>query len=321
MKLHDLQVELGLDNLQTDGLLHRAPAPLRVFLADKRGVAGLLILLLLTVAALGAPWLTEFPPDRMSAMPHLPPDGDHWLGTTRMGKDVFAQLLYGAQASLTVGLLAGALATLIGVFVGMCAGYFGGRLDDVISFIVNVALVIPALPLIIVIASFVDSASPMVIGLVLAATGWGWTARIIRAQTLQIRHKDFILAAQLLNEPWWRILAAHILPNMLSLVVSGFVLTTIYAILAEAGLEFIGLGDPSAVTWGTILFWGQQNSALQVGAWWEILPACFAIMLTGAALVLINFTVDEIANPLLRKRRGEKAVIAYLRKKGLPVND
>ena len=312
MNANELKKQLGIRPESTPkGNIKRA-------LSNPKGLTGLLLLLVLVLTALSAPLLTDHPPDRRSGKPHEAPNSSHYLGTTRMGKDVFSQLLYGARTSLTVGFVAGLLATIVGVVVGLASGYFGGRVDDLLTFFVNVVLVLPALPLIIVIASFIDRASPLVIGFVLAATGWGWTARVIRTQTLAIKQKDFVQAAQLMDESLWRILLVQIMPNMLSLIVGGLVLATIYAILAEAGLEFIGLGDPSSVTWGTMLFWGQKNAALQVGAWWEILPACFAIMITGAALVLVNFSVDEVTNPLLRKLKYENKVKAYLKRRGLP---
>src|SRR5690606_4940516 len=187
--------------------------------------------------------------------------------------------------------------------IGISAGYFGGRVDDILTFFVNVVLVLPGLPLIIVIASLVDSAGPLVIGIVLALTGWGWSARTIRTQTLSLRTREFVLSAELMGERKWRIILKEIFPNMLSFFMGGLVLGTISAILAEAALSFIGLGDPNAVTWGTMLYWAQNNMALQTGAWWEIWPPCIAIMLTGAALVLINFAVDEITHPQLKASR------------------
>ena len=189
-------------------------------------------------------------------------------------------------------------------------------MDEILTFIVNVALVLPALPLIIVIAAYLEHASPVIIGLVLAATGWGWAARSIRSQTLSLRNREFVLAAELMGEAKWRIILVEILPNMLSFLVGGFVLATIYSILAEAGLEFIGLGDPSSVTWGTMLYAAQKSQALDVGAWWEIWPPCIAIILTGAALAFINFAVDEVTSPRLRAGRKIGVVRKFLSKRG-----
>lgn len=156
----------------------------------------------------------------------------------------------------------------------------------------------------------------MVIGAVLAATGWGWSARTIRTQTLSLRTREFVLSAELLGERKWRIILIEIFPNMLSFFMGGLVLGTIAALLAEAALEFIGLGDPNAITWGTMLFWAQNNMALQSNAWWEIWPPCIAIMVTGAALVLVNFAVDEITSPQLKASRKIGRIRRFLTRRG-----
>lgn len=296
------------------------PRGLVAFLTNKKGMAGVIILTIIVMSAVLAPMIVPHDPFRRAGGPHVAPNAEYLLGTTRVGKDVFSQLIYGGRTSLLIGFVAGLAATVIGVFVGVAAGYFGGRIDEILSFFVNVVLVLPALPLIIVIAAFVEQASPLVIGLVLAVTGWGFAARTIRTQTLALKTKEFVLAAELLGEKKWRIVLMEIFPNMLSFVVGGFVLATIFAILAEAGLEFIGLGDPGAVTWGTMLYWAQRNLALEVGAWWEVWPACIAIMVTGAALVLINFAVDEITSPQLRASRGVGRVKAFLKARGRSVD-
>ena len=178
-------------------------------------------------------------------------------------------------------------------------------------------LVLPGLPLIIVIATHGRGGQPhRHRRWSLPLTGWGWAARTIRTQTLSLRTREFVLSAELLGERKWRIILIEIFPNMLSFFMGGLVLGTIAAILAEAALEFIGLGDPNAVTWGTMLFWAQNNMALQSGAWWEIWPPCIAIMLTGAALVLINFAVDEITNPQLKASRKIGRIKRFLTRRG-----
>lgn len=314
----DLARELGLRT--RPGLLRRLPGPLQVFLSNKKGLIGLIILGLFLVMAALAPLISPYDPYRRAGKPHVQPGIEHFLGTSRQGKDIYSQLLEGGRTSLTVGFVAGISATLIGLAVGISAGYFGGKADEILTFFVNVSLVLPALPLIIVFASFIEEASPTVIGLVLAFTGWGWSARTIRTQTLALKNREFILAAELLGERKWRIILMELLPNMASFVVGGFVLATIYGILAEAGLEFIGLGSPSSVTWGTMLYWAMHAQALQTGAWWEVWPPAIAIMVAGAALVLINFAVDEIANPQLRAGRSIGRIKAFLKRRGRSVD-
>ena len=309
-----LMRELGVK--PRPGWTSRLPPGLAAFVTNPKGMAGVFILVALVLFSVLGPVMSDYNPNRRAGKPHVMPSYEHVLGTTRMGKDVFTQLAYGGRVSLAVGFGAGFAAAAIGLALGISAGYFGGRIDDIITFFVNVVLVLPGLPLIIVIATMVEQASPMVIGLVLALTGWGWAARTIRTQTLSLRTREFVLSAELMGEKKWRIILVEIFPNMLSFVMGGFVLGTIAAILAEAALEFIGLGDPNAVTWGTMLFWAQNNLALQSGAWWEIWPPCVAIMLTGAALVLVNFAVDEITNPQLKASRKIGLIRKFLKRRG-----
>lgn len=316
--LDELMGELKIK--RRPGFLRRFPSGVQTFLTNGKGVAGLIILTVFVVMAALAPLLSPYDPYRRAGKPHVQPGVEHFLGTSRQGKDIFSQLLEGGRTSLTVGFIAGISATLIGLAVGISAGYFGGKVDEVLTFFVNVALVLPALPLIIVLASFVEEASPTIIGLVLAFTGWGWSARTIRTQTLSIKSREFVLAAELMGEKKWRIIVREILPNMSSFVVGGAVLATIYGILAEAALEFIGLGSPSSVTWGTMLYWAQRSQSLQTGAWWEVWPPAVAIMVTGAALVLINFGVDEITSPQLRAARLSGRIKRFLKRRGRSVD-
>jgi peptide/nickel transport system permease protein len=178
----------------------------------------------------------------------------------------------------------------------------GGIVDDALSLLINVVLVIPALPLIIVLARYVERSGPVTIVLVLGFTSWAWGARVLRSMTLTLREQEFVSAAKVIGEPTWRIILAEILPNMTSLVVSGWIGAVIYAILTEASLEFIGLGDPNITTWGTILYWAQNNAALLTRAWWTFVPPGLCIALVGFGLTMINYGIDEITNPRLRSQ-------------------
>lgn len=309
----EVMAELGVR--RKPGFLAGLPNWAQLFLTNRKGMLGFAILAVFVLLAALAPLITPYDPYRRAGKPHVQPGVEHFLGTSRQGKDVFSQLIEGGRTSLTVGFVAGLAATAIGLAIGISAGYFGGKTDEVLTFFVNVSLVLPALPLIIVFASFIEEASPTIIGLVLALTGWGWSARTIRTQTLAIKSREFVLAAELMGEKKWRIVALEILPNMSSFVVGGFVLATIYGILAEAGLEFIGLGSPSSVTWGTMLYWAMRAQALQTGGWFEVWPPAIAIMVTGAALVLVNFAVDEIANPQLAATRRIGPIRRFLKRR------
>jgi peptide/nickel transport system permease protein len=262
---------------------------------------GLAILLIFIISSLAAPWLAPYDPDAMIGMPHEEPSAQHWLGTTRQGKDIVSQLLHGGRVSLAVSFGAGITSVFISLLFGLSAGYFGGKVDEFLVFIMNVVLLIPGLPLILVLAAFMERSGPLTIALIIGLTTWAWGARVIRSQTLSVKNRGYVTSAKILGEPTWRILVFEILPNLISLVVGAFIGATLYALVTEAGLEFIGLGDPSVVTWGTMLMWAQNSSAILAGAWWDLAAPCVAIALVGAALALLNFSIDEITNPRLKK--------------------
>lgn len=273
---------------------------LEVIFRNKKAVVGLAIVLAYVAIAVAAPWITEHAPMQRVARPHQPPSMDQLLGTTRMGRDVFTQLIWGTRTSLFVGFLAGLIVTVIGVALGITAGYLGGWVDEVINFFTNIALVIPQLPLLLVIAAFVGQASPMVIALIIGLTSWAWGARVTRAQTMSLRRREFIEASELAGEPTWRMIAVELLPNLLSIIGFNFIGSVIYTIITEATLEFLGLGDPNAVSWGTMLYNAQTSSAIMIGAWWEVAAPATFIAVIGIGLSLINFAIDEISNPRLR---------------------
>ncbi|CAM3311933.1 dipeptide/oligopeptide/nickel ABC transporter permease/ATP-binding protein [Kibdelosporangium persicum] len=230
------------------------------------------------------------------------PSGDHLLGTTQTGQDVLAQLTHATRGSLQIGLLVGVLATVLSAIFGIIGSYAGGALDEVFSLFSNVALVIPGLPLVIVIAGFVpaDQRGSWTIAVVLALTGWAAAARVLRAQTLSLRNRDYVAAARVSGEKTWRVICVEILPNLLPILASQFVFAVILAILNEAGLSFLGLGASNSSTLGTMLYYAQNGFALQLDAWWWFVPPGLIIALFGCGLALINFSIDEIINPQLR---------------------
>jgi peptide/nickel transport system permease protein len=210
---------------------------------------------------------------------------------------------------------------VIAVCIGVSAGYFGGRVDEFLMALTNVVLVFPQLPLLIILAAFVGQVGPLMIALIIGLSSWAWGARVIRSQTLAIRNKEFVLAAEVMGESRLRIIFVEILPNLTSIVFGGAMGTCIYALMAEAGLEFLGLGDPTIITWGTMLFWAQSNSAFIVGAWWDIVIPGLAIAMVGGGLALLNMSIDQIANPKLRTggylKRWRELKLAVDKKRGL----
>ncbi len=272
---------------------------------DRKAAVGAFILGFFALVAIAGPWLVG-DPNALVGMPLQPPSAAHLLGTNGQGQDVLVQLVAGTRVTLLIGFAVGILAVLLGALVGVTAGYFGGRTDGGLSVLSNVFLVIPGMPLAIVIAAYLPS-GPFTIALVLVVTGWAWNARVLRGQTLALRRRDFVAAAVVAGESEWRILMVEILPNMMSVLVAQVIGSTVYAIGAQVGLEFLGLGDVSRVTWGTMLYWAQNDSALLTGSWWTFAPAGLCVAIVGFALTLLNSGFDEITNPRLQMERAWRA--------------
>jgi peptide/nickel transport system permease protein len=227
----------------------------------------------------------------------------HLLGTTAYGQDIFAQVVWGTRQVLIIAFGAGLAATAIAAIIGVTAAYVGGATDGVLNLITDVLLVIPLFPLLIVIAAYVHSSGTLVLIAVLTLTGWSYTARQLRSQALSIRNRDFLEAARVRGERAFYIIGVEILPTMTSLLLAAFLTNALYAVLFASSLQFIGLGDPNATSWGTMLYWAENNEALQTGQYmWAVAPGvCIAAL--GTAFALLNYAFDEIGNPALRPVR------------------
>lgn len=228
------------------------------------------------------------------------PSAEFPLGTTQTGQDVLAQLAWATRGSLLIGLVVGLLAMLLSMVFGVIGSYIGGLVDDGFSLFTNVMLVIPGLPLVIVISSYVAEKNIWVVAIVLAITSWAASARVLRSVTLSLRNRDYVSAARVSGEKSWRIIMIEILPNLVPVLASQFVLAVIAAILGEAGLSYLGLGASGTFTWGTMLFQAQNGFALTLGAWWWFIPPGVLIAVLGGALSLVNFAIDEVVDPRLR---------------------
>jgi peptide/nickel transport system permease protein len=275
----------------------------RAMLANRKAAIGLSVLLLFALLAL-FPWaIAKDNPSADVYRPSLGPSLGHLLGTTSYGQDIFAQLVYGTRESLVIALVAGLLATALSVVIGVTAACVGGVVDSVLSLVTDIFLVIPTFPLIIVIAAYTKDASDAVLIAVLVVTGWSYGARTLRVQTLALRGRDFLAAARVRGERTWRIISVEIMPNMTSLIVANFLGAALYSVLAAAGLEFVGLGNPQIQSWGTMLYWAQNEEALQSGIpLWAVAPGvCIALL--GASFALLNYAFDEVGNPALRSPR------------------
>jgi len=268
---------------------------------------GIGVVAFFVLIAIAAPLLTPYDPNASVVTGSHPPSSAHILGTTGLGQDLFAQIVYGARVTLLVGFVAAIGSTVLQVLFGLSSAYFGGIVDEVLSLIINVFLVLPGLPLTIVLASLASASganrSEFVIALVLMFTSWSYGARVLRAQTLSLKEREFVAAARASGESALRIIFAEILPNEVSLIASTFIGTFVYAVGAEVALEFLGLGNTSRASWGVILYWAQNNAALIVGKWWQFVPAGLCIAVLCAGLTFINFGIDELANPRLRAER------------------
>lgn len=273
----------------------RAPALLR----DRKAVIGLAILAIFVAVALLAPVIAPGDPMAFTDRPHLRISPQHWFGTTGQGQDVFAQVVWGSRNTLIVAFAVGLATTIIGIGIGMTAGYLGGAVDELLTLLINIFLIIPGLPLMVVLASFLRP-GPLAMIFVLSFTGWAWPARVLRSQTLSLREKDFVSASVVSGESTPRIILREILPNMISLAASGLIGSTVYAIGASVALEFLGLGNVSHASWGVILFWARNNAAMLTGAWWTFVPVGVCMALVAFALTMINYAIDEMTNPRLR---------------------
>ena len=279
---------------------------LRAAFRSPRLVVGTSIVGFFVLLAIFGPFFFSNP-NALSNTELAGPSLKHLLGTTEIGQDVFAQLVVSARNSLLIGVGAGLLATVVSIIVGISGGYAGGIIDEALNLFSNVVLVIPTLPLVIVIIADVKSSGLVPLIVIIAFTSWAAAARVLRAQTLSVRNREYVLAARASGERAWRIVFVEIMPNELPIIVSNFIFGVIFAILTQAALAFIGLGDPTLLTWGNMLSLAYDNQALSVGAWWWLVPPGLCIALLGMGLALINFSLDQLLNPRLRVYRPAQA--------------
>jgi peptide/nickel transport system permease protein len=273
---------------------------------DKKAATGAIILFVLLVLTAFPTWFTPHDPAAEIYTPGAAVSWSHLLGTTSFGQDVFSQVIAGTRQSVMIALIVGFFCTVISVIVGISAAYMGGIVDDGLSLLTDVVLVIPTFPLIIVIVGYLKSAGFWLMVFVLVFTGWSYGARQLRVQALSLRNRDYLLAAKARGESSWYVITVELIPPMTSLIVANFLGAALYAVLASAGLQFVGLGNLNAESWGTMLYWAQNNEALQTGLpLWALAPGV-AIAILGSGLALLNYAFDEVANPALRPVRAMK---------------
>lgn len=267
--------------------------------ADRLGIVGGIMVAVLVVLAVFAPWIAPYDPTVRVGAPFQPPSAEHLLGTNDVGQDLLSELIFGTRVSLTVGVVAATVALVIGTTVGILAGYYPKRLGPVLMRSVDVVLILPFLPLLIVLAAFLGR-SLINTTIVIGALIWAGPARVIRSQVLSLRSREYVLASQTMGAPDRWAIMRHVLPRTALLATGTFVRAISTAILLEAALAFLGLGDPIQKSWGSILFWAQQRGAFLTPAWkWWVVPPGLMIMIASLGFALVAFAMEERINPRL----------------------
>ena len=275
----------------------------QLLLGTARGRFGLGVLGLFVFLAIFGEALAPYDPTASSYDDMQPPSWDHILGTTESGADVFSQILAGARVSMIVGFAAALISAVLGSAVGLASGYFGGWTDRILDALENWFLVIPTLPLMIVLARLLDPSLTVLI-VVIGLTSWAGTGRIVRAQVLTLRERPFVERARALGATDRYILKTHILPNTLPLIFANTVLIVAVAILSEAALAFLGLGDPTRISWGSMLENAFDANAPSAEAWWYVIPPGLCITMLVLAVAMLGYLFEEYINPRLREQHA-----------------
>jgi peptide/nickel transport system permease protein len=285
---------------RTGVALHRLFGAVR---SNRKATAGVVLLAFVVILAAIPGVIAHDPPRAEIYGRSLGPSSAHLFGTTVYGQDIFSQFIWGARETLIIAVVSGVLSTALSVTMGVAAAYLGGVADGGLNLITDTLLVIPSFPLLLIIASYLPNSGVVVLIAILVITGYSYGARQLRAQALSLRQRDYLEAARVRGERTAYIIAVEILPNMTPLIVASFLGTAVYNVLFSAGLQFIGFGNPNSVSWGTMLYWAQNNEALAIGQyWWALMPG-LGIAILGAAFALLNYAFDEIGNPALRPVR------------------
>jgi len=273
---------------------------LKLIVKNPMGILGLSILLFFAIVAILAPYIAPYNPWDIVDMPFSAPSSEHVLGTNDMGQDLYSELIYGTRISLFVGITAALISTIVGTIAGITAGYIGGLLDKILTSLTDTILLLPALPLMLVLSVFIGPGYTTII-LVISLISWPPVARMIRAQTLSIKNRLHVEAAKAIGASSFRIICKHILPNIAPISVALSVLMVGEAMIAEAALSFLGLGDPIQKSWGMMLYWAFQSGTFSYGAWWWIVPPGLSIAIAVFGFASLGYAIEEIVNPRLRR--------------------
>ena len=274
---------------------------MRVLWRSRRGRVSVVVLAVFIFVAIFGSLLAPYDPNASSTDVLAAPSGDHWLGTTEVGSDVFSQLLVGARVSILVGFSAAVISAVLGAAVGLTGGYFGGLTDKLFDGFENWFLVIPQLPLMVVLARLLNP-SLFVLVMVIGLTSWAGTGRVVRSQVLTLKERAFVERARALGASDWHIIRRHVFPNVVPLIFANTVLIVAVAILSEAALSFLGLGDPTHISWGTMLENGFDSGAPSAGAWWYLVPPGLCITVLVFVIGLIGYVFEQHINPRLKEQ-------------------
>jgi len=277
-----------------------------VYKSSKSGLLGLVILLFFVFMAIFAPFLAPYDPYKRVDRPLKPPSDKYLLGTNDIGQDIFSELIYGTRVSLLIGFAAAFFSVTIGTLVGVVSGFLGGAVEEVLMRFTDVIMILPNIPLLILLMAIFGKQSFYIMVLAISITGWTTAARLVRSSTLSIKERAYVEAAKAIGAGDRHIITKHILPNISPLIMATMIYEVAGAMMSEAGLAFLGLGDPSNKSWGMILHYAETSGGWYANmgypAWWWIIPPGLCIALTVASLVLIGQAMEEIINPRLRRR-------------------
>ncbi|NIK75116.1 peptide/nickel transport system permease protein [Paenibacillus castaneae] len=271
-----------------------------ILMKSPKFLIGSITSLLMILLVMIYPLINTKDPLEMMALAFQPPNSDLILGSDNFGRDLFLELIYGIRTSIMVGLVAGLCATLIGLVIGLACGYIGGFVDNILTALTNMFIVIPSFIVLILISVSLNSRSSFIVALIIGLTSWPWTARAVRAQTTSLRNRDHVNIAKISGHSTPKIILFEILPYIASYVVMAFILQVASGILSEASISMLGLGPYNTISLGIIMNWALVFEAPVAGAWWAFIPAAFAIAIITFSLYMINTGMDEIFNPKIR---------------------
>jgi peptide/nickel transport system permease protein len=277
-----------------------------IYRRSKPGLLGIALLLFFVLTAVFAPFISPYDPYVRVDRPFRPPSNKYLLGTNDIGQDILSELIYGTRVSLTIGFMAALFTVVIGTLVGVVSGFLGGSVDEVLMRFTDVIMILPNIPLLILLMAIFGRQSYLIMILAISITGWTGTARMVRSSTISIKERTYVEASKAIGAGEGHIILKHILPNVSPLIMATMIYQVAGAMMSEAGLSFLGLGDPGHKSWGMVLHYAQTNGGWYANqgypAWWWIIPPGLLIALTIASLVLIGQTMEEIINPRLRRR-------------------